>query len=147
MAAACLREDRWLVHDLAVTCRSTELIGFAAETGAALIVLSSATPDAARAAGREAREIRQRLPHVRVLTGRPGDTLTRLRELARAPDAPAAQANPKPLSRTDPSSSPRIILRQNKSIRDQWPAWPSMTSRTRSSWPLWRAYTAPANAR
>ena len=36
-------------------------------------------------AGREAREIRERLPQVRVLAGRPGDTLSRLRELARTP--------------------------------------------------------------
>jgi MerR family transcriptional regulator, light-induced transcriptional regulator len=112
MAAACLREDRWQVHDLGPDLPATELIGFAAETGAALIVLSSATPDAARAAGREAREIRRRLPHVRVLVGRPGDTLTRLRELARAPDAPAAKADSNPLSRTDPgftrNAQPRL---------------------------------------
>jgi len=47
--------------------------------------LSAATTDAVRTAAREAREIRQRLPEARVLTGRPGDTLSRLRELARAP--------------------------------------------------------------
>ena len=34
-----------------------------------------------------AREIRELLPGVRVLAGRPGDTLSRLRELARAPVA------------------------------------------------------------
>jgi MerR family transcriptional regulator, light-induced transcriptional regulator len=99
MAAACLREDRWQVHDLGPDLPTTGLIGFAAETGATLIVLSSATLDAVRTAAQEAREIRERLPHVRVLVGRPGDTLTRLRELARAP-APKADSNP--LSRTDP---------------------------------------------
>ena len=90
MAAACLREDRWQVHDLAADLPADELVSFAAETGASLVVLSSATPGAARIAAREAREIRERLPHARVLAGRPGDTLGRLRELARTPAAAAA---------------------------------------------------------
>jgi methanogenic corrinoid protein MtbC1 len=85
MAAACLREDHWQVQHLAADLPTEEVIGLAAETGASLIVLSSATTDAVRTAGREAREIRERLPEVRVLTGRPGDTLSRLRELARTP--------------------------------------------------------------
>ena len=90
MAAACLREDRWQVHDLGADLPADDLIGFAQEVGATLIVLSSATAAAARTAGQEAREIRERLPHARVLTGRPGDTLTRLRDLARTP-VPARQ--------------------------------------------------------
>ncbi len=91
MAAACLREDRWQVHDLAADLPVAEVIGFAAETGASLVVLSSATTESAWLARHEAREIRQRLPGAHVLAGRPGDTLGRLRELARAagsPDAP-----------------------------------------------------------
>ena len=84
MAAACLREDHWQVHHLAVGLPVGELIGFAADIRASLIVLSPVTVGAARAAVREAREIRQRLPHVRVLSGRPGDTLARLRDLARS---------------------------------------------------------------
>ena len=88
MAAACLREDRWHVHDLGADLPTADLIDFAEETGATLIVLSSATADSVRTAGREVREIRERLPHVRVLTGRPGDTLTRLLDLARAPRRP-----------------------------------------------------------
>jgi methanogenic corrinoid protein MtbC1 len=88
MAAACLREDHWQVHHLAADLPTDEVISLAAETGASLIVLSSATADGARTARREAREISQRLPEVRVLAGRPGDTLSRLRELARAPVAP-----------------------------------------------------------
>jgi MerR family transcriptional regulator, light-induced transcriptional regulator len=103
MAAATLREDRWQVHDLGPDLPTTELIGFAAETGATLIVVSSTTPGAVRAVGQQAREIRERLPHVRVLPGRPGDTLTRLRELARAP---APKPNSNPLSRTDPGFTP-----------------------------------------
>jgi len=85
MAAACLREDRWQVHDLGADLPTDDLIGFTAEVGAGLIVLSSATPNSVRAAGRQVREIRARLPGVHVLTGRPGDTLTGLRDLARAP--------------------------------------------------------------
>jgi MerR family transcriptional regulator, light-induced transcriptional regulator len=83
MAAACLREDHWQVHHLAADLPTEEVINLAADTGASLIVLSSATTGAVRTAGREEREIRRRLPEVRVLTGRPGDTLSRLRELAR----------------------------------------------------------------
>ena len=85
MAAACLREDRWQVHDLGADLPTDELVGFAEETGASLVVLSSATPGGARTAAQEARQIRARLPRVRVLVGRPGDTLAHLRDLARAP--------------------------------------------------------------
>jgi hypothetical protein len=46
-------------------------------------VLSSATSQAARAARRAAREIGFSAPRLRVLAGRPGDSLSRLRELAR----------------------------------------------------------------
>jgi hypothetical protein len=84
MAAACLREDRWQVQHLAADLPVAEVIGLAGDTGASLIVLSPATTGAARLAGREARELRERLPEMRVLAGRPGDTLSRLRELARA---------------------------------------------------------------
>jgi methanogenic corrinoid protein MtbC1 len=87
MAAACLREDRWQVHDLGADLPTEDLIGFAQEVRAGLIVLSSATAAAVRTAGQEAREIRERLPHARVLAGRPGDTLTRLHDLARTPAA------------------------------------------------------------
>ena len=88
MAAACLREDRWQVHHLAADLPAAEVISLAAEAGASLVVLSSATAGAVRLAGREAREICERLPQVRVLAGRPGDKLSRLRELARASAAP-----------------------------------------------------------
>jgi excisionase family DNA binding protein len=91
MAAACLREDHWHVHHLAADLPVSDLIGLAGDTGASLIVLSSATTDAARFATGEAREIRERLPHVQVLTGRPGNTLSQLRELARAAQVPGAQ--------------------------------------------------------
>ena len=83
MAAACLREDRWQVHDLGADLPTDELIGFTEEVGANLIVLSSANGDSVRTAARQVLEIRERLPDVGVLTGRPGDTLARLRDLAR----------------------------------------------------------------
>jgi len=88
MAAACLREDHWQVHHLAADLPVPEVIALAAQTGANLVVLSSATTEAARLAVREAREIRAQLPAVRVLVGRQGDTLSRLRELAKTPVPP-----------------------------------------------------------
>ncbi len=84
MAAACLREDHWQVHHLGADLPAAEVIRLAEQTRPSLVVLSSATADAARAAVGAAGEIRARLPGIRVLTGRPGDTLSRLRELARA---------------------------------------------------------------
>ena len=91
MAAACLREDHWHVHHLAADLPAAEVTGLAAATGADLVVLSSATTTAARLASRQAREIRERLPGIRVLAGRPGDTLSRLRELAREPRDPGGR--------------------------------------------------------
>jgi methanogenic corrinoid protein MtbC1 len=85
MAVAALREDHWQVHHLAADLPTEEVVNLAVETGTSLIVLSAATAGGVRTGGREAREIRELLPEVRVLAGRPGDTLGRLRELARAP--------------------------------------------------------------
>jgi L-alanine-DL-glutamate epimerase-like enolase superfamily enzyme len=83
MAAACLREDRWLVHHLAADLPVADVIGLALEVGADLVVLSSATAQTARAARRAAREIGLSAPRLRVLAGGPGDSLSRLRDLAR----------------------------------------------------------------
>jgi MerR family transcriptional regulator, light-induced transcriptional regulator len=83
MAAACLREDRWLVHHLAVDLPVADVVGLAVEVGADLVVLSSATVETARAARRAAREITFSAPGLRVLAGRPGNTLTQLLKLAR----------------------------------------------------------------
>jgi methanogenic corrinoid protein MtbC1 len=84
MAAACLREDRWLVHHLAADLPVVDVIGLALDVGADLVVLSSATAQTARAARRAAREISFSAPRLRVLAGRPGDTLSQLLTLARA---------------------------------------------------------------
>jgi len=84
MATACLREDRWLVHHLASDIPVAEVTHLALDAGARLVVLSAATASAARRGRRAAKEIRTAAPGLRVLAGRPGDTLGQLRELARA---------------------------------------------------------------
>jgi MerR family transcriptional regulator, light-induced transcriptional regulator len=84
MAAACLREDRWLVHHLAVNLPVPEVIGLAKEVGANLLVLSSAIPQTVRAARRAARDIGVSAPRLHVLVGQPGDTLSELVRQARA---------------------------------------------------------------
>jgi MerR family transcriptional regulator, light-induced transcriptional regulator len=83
MAAACLREDRWLVHHLAADLPVAEVTGLANRVGADLVVLSSAASQAARAARRAAREIASSAPGLGVLAGRPGDSVSELRQLAR----------------------------------------------------------------
>jgi hypothetical protein len=84
MATACLREDHWLVHHLATDLPVTEVTGLARLAGASLVVLSSATTESARLAREEADEITRSAAGLHVLTGRPGDPLSRLRQLARA---------------------------------------------------------------
>jgi MerR family transcriptional regulator, light-induced transcriptional regulator len=82
MAAACLREDHWLVHHLAADLPVAEVTRLAGQVGAGLVVLSSATTSAARRARGTAREITAELPDVTVLTGQPGDSLYHLRAMA-----------------------------------------------------------------
>jgi len=83
MATACLREDRWLVHHLAADLPAAEVAGLAREAGAGLVVLSSATAEATRTAAEAAAEITRSAAGLTVLTGRPGDSLSQLRQLAR----------------------------------------------------------------
>ena len=85
MATACLREDRWLVHHLAADLPVAEVTGLALHAGADLVVLSSATAESARQADEAAAEISG--AGLRVLTGRPGDTLSDLRQRARSAHA------------------------------------------------------------
>jgi MerR family transcriptional regulator, light-induced transcriptional regulator len=82
MAAACLREDHWLVHHLAADLPVAEVTRLAGQVDAGLVVLSSATTSAARRALGAAREITAELPDVTVLTGQPGDSLYDLRAMA-----------------------------------------------------------------
>jgi MerR family transcriptional regulator, light-induced transcriptional regulator len=81
MAAACLREDRWLVHHLAADLPVTEIITMAGQAGASLVVLSCTTDQAVGQAGAIAAEITAAGPAV--LTGRPGSTLPGLIQQAR----------------------------------------------------------------
>jgi len=87
MAAACLREDRWLVHHLAADLPAGEVTQLAEDVAADLVVLSSATGEAAQRARHAVHTMTATHPHLTVLTGRPGDSLHHL--LARA-------ANPQP---------------------------------------------------
>src|SRR5580693_5887098 len=59
MAAACLREDRWLVHHLAADLPAAEITQMAGQVGAGLIVLSCTTDQAVEQAGAVAAEITQ----------------------------------------------------------------------------------------
>jgi methanogenic corrinoid protein MtbC1 len=94
MAAACLREDRWLVHHLASDLPAAEVARLAGQVGADLVVLSSAMSLTARQARQAARAITTAIrPHLNVLTGRPGDSLHDL--LARAGHPPAAGRGPR----------------------------------------------------
>lgn len=84
MATACLREDRWLVHHLSADIPVADAAELALDTGASLLVLSAATAESARLAARAADDIMRTAPRLHVLAGRPGDTLSQLRQLARA---------------------------------------------------------------
>ena len=84
MATACLREDRWLVHHLAADLPVSEVTDLVKETAASLVVLSAATTEAVQRAAEEAGEITQASAGLRVLAGRPGDSLGQLRQQARA---------------------------------------------------------------
>jgi methanogenic corrinoid protein MtbC1 len=96
MATACLREDRWLAHHLAADLPVTEVTGLAQAAGAGLVVLSSATREGAKRGAEEADEITRATagPQAgpQVLAGRPGATLSQLRQLARAATVRPAQA-------------------------------------------------------
>ena len=87
MATACLREDLWLVHHLAADLPVAEVTGLARQVGASLVVLSSATTESARLAREAAHDITRSAVGLHVLTGQPGDPLSRLRQLARAATA------------------------------------------------------------
>jgi len=93
MATACLREDRWLAHHLAADLPVTEVTGMVKETGASLVVLSTATTEGVRRAGEEADEITRSAAGLRVLAGRPGDSLGQLRQQARATLARSAEGS------------------------------------------------------
>jgi hypothetical protein len=88
MAAACLREDHWLVHHLASDLPTAEVAQLVDQVSASLVVLSSATDEGARRAQEETRFIAARRPDLHVLAGRSGDSLRDL--LAQAGHPPPA---------------------------------------------------------
>lgn len=87
MAAACLREDRWLVHHLASDLPVEEVARLAGQAGASLVVLSSAMEETARQARAAARAITTTHPRLKALAGRPGASLHDLLAAARRPPA------------------------------------------------------------
>jgi excisionase family DNA binding protein len=89
MAAACLREDRWVVHHLASDLPVEEVTRLADQVGAGLVVLSSAMDETARRAQQAAQAITASRPGLNVLAGRPRDSLR---------DLLAGAANPQPAS-------------------------------------------------
>jgi len=91
MAAACLREDRWLVHHLATDLPVAEVTRLAAAVDADLVVFSSATPEGARRARFAARDVAAEDPRPLALAGRPGDSLRDLIRLARDARGPGAR--------------------------------------------------------
>jgi MerR family transcriptional regulator, light-induced transcriptional regulator len=91
MAAACLREDRWLVHHLATDLPVAEVTRLALDVRAGLVVLSSATLEGGRRAASAASEITAAHPDLAVLAGRSGDSLHDLLRQARNPPGPGAE--------------------------------------------------------
>ena len=85
MAAACLREDRWVVHHLASDLPVEEVTRLAGQVGAGLVVLSSAMAETARQAQQAAQAITASYPGLNVLAGRPGDSLRDLLAGAHSP--------------------------------------------------------------
>ena len=84
MAAACLREDRWLVHHLATDLPVAEVTRLALDVRAGLVGLSSATPDGGRrAVSASPSEITAAHPDLPGLAGRAGDSLHDLLRQAR----------------------------------------------------------------
>lgn len=94
MAAACLREDRWLVHHLATDLPVAEVTRLALDVRASLVVFSATTADAVPRAAAAASEITAAQPGLTVLAGQPGDSLRRLRQLARNPRGTGRQPGP-----------------------------------------------------
>lgn len=81
MAAAALREDNWHVHHLGADVPDDALVRFCDEHSVALVVLTVTNTDVAAVADRTARRLHR--AGVRVIVGRPGDTLVDLQRIAR----------------------------------------------------------------
>ena len=82
-AFAATREDCWTAHHLSADLPAEDVARFAAEAGAALVVPSTATPQASICAGRAAGLVTTAYATVTVLVGHPGDRLRDLQVRAR----------------------------------------------------------------
>ena len=84
MAAASLQENHWHVHHLAADLPPEEISRLAAQVGANLVVLSTASASGAAQAERAARVVQTTMPDATVLIGHPGEKLLDLVRQARA---------------------------------------------------------------
>ncbi|HVB45549.1 MAG TPA: B12-binding domain-containing protein [Streptosporangiaceae bacterium] len=82
MAAACLRENRWQVHHLSADLPAAEISRLAAQVGANLVVLSTASAHGAAQAEAAARSVRTAVPGAAILIGHAGQSLHDLRAQA-----------------------------------------------------------------
>jgi methanogenic corrinoid protein MtbC1 len=88
MAAAALREDRWHVEHLGSDVPPAEVVRFAGDAGADLVVLSVTNPALEEVAVETSQRLRR--SGVPTIVGAPGRTLEELRREARA-SSPAAR--------------------------------------------------------
>ena len=103
MAAACLREDHWLVHHLAADLPVAEVLALSADARADLIVMSTSTTAAANRARRDFEAARPAdwagmagmVAPPRLLIGVPGQTLRDLVLLARGSTGNDIQTTPR----------------------------------------------------
>lgn len=107
MAAACLRQDRWLVHHLACDLPIPEVAAMARDTNADLVVLSTSTDAAAALAADAAAQITAAAGSARVLIGQSGDSLHDLLGLARSGVADREDAMREPRGRPSLLPTPR----------------------------------------
>ncbi|HET9894498.1 MAG TPA: B12-binding domain-containing protein [Streptosporangiaceae bacterium] len=85
MAAAALRENHWRVHHLGADLPAAEIATLAADSGASLVVLSTATAYGVTSALQARKLIERIVLGVTVLTGRSGETLAGLAAASRSP--------------------------------------------------------------
>ena len=121
MATACLREDRWLVHHLASDLPVAEVTGLARQAGASLVVLSAATRESARLAREVAPDITRSAAGLHVLTGQPGDPLSRLRQLARATHGRRPWGRRRPSGQGQRGGEPESVSRSRAPVRGRSP--------------------------
>ncbi len=83
MAAASLREDHWIVHHLGPDLPLAEALNLARQAAANLVVFSCTTAQIAGCEAADGQAADGQADGPAILVGRPGESLTRLVELAR----------------------------------------------------------------